>query len=318
MTVQDGIREQIRSALFDNVGIKLLSLLVALALYAFIHGADSAPRTFSVTAIAEMPPPSAKRQLLTQLPTEIGIVVQGSQTQLDALRASELGSIRLDLSSGRESTIELDKQRIPSMLNLPTGLTVEQVIPSQINIRWDDVIARPIPVQATRAGDPAKGFTVKGAIVVEPRDVTATGPRSVVDVMQSARTMPFDVTGLTEGMYRRPIAIDKPPNLVSYELETVVTTVEIGRELVTKQFPKLKVEVIGLPRATTNPGMVTVVVTGTAEDVNALMPEAIVPRVEPKAAGDDPSKPGSDVLPVVIELPRVKATVEPPKVVVKW
>ena len=94
--------------------------------------------------------------------------------------------------------------------------------------------------------------------------------------------------------------------------------VESGRELVTKQFPRLKVEVIGLPRATTNPPTVTVLVTGTAADVNALLPEAIVPRVEPKTAGDDTSKSGSDNLPVLVDLPRVKATVEPPKVVVKW
>jgi siroheme synthase len=39
-----------------------------------------------------------------------------------------------------------------------------------------------------------------------------------------------------------------------------------------------------------------VVVTGTAEDVAAISPDAIVPRVEPRAAGDDLAKPGKRVV----------------------
>ena len=284
MTGKDGIREQIRSAFFDNMGLKALSVGVALALYAFIHGADNDLRTLPVNVVAAMPPPSANRQLLTQLPS---------------LRTDDLGSIRLDLRSGRESTIELAPDTIPSMINIPTGLAVEQVIPSQIKVRWDDVVSRDIPVQVARAGDPAPGFTMKGAIVIEPSEVAAKGPRSVVDVLQFARSAPFDVSGLTEGTYRRPLSLDKPANLVMLNPESVIATVEIGRELVTKQFPKLKIEVIGLPRATTNPPTVTVVVTGTAADVNALLPEAIVPRVEPKMANDDTTKAGSDILPVL-------------------
>jgi hypothetical protein len=318
MTAKDGLREQIRSAFFDNMGLKALSVGVAIALYAFIHGADNDLRTLPVNVVAAMPPPSANRQLLTQLPNEVSITLRGSRTQLDALRTDDLGSIRLDLKSGRESTIELDPDTIPSMINIPIGLAVEQVIPSQIKVRWDDVVSRQIPVQVARAGDPAPGFQMKGAIVIDPAEVTAKGPRSIVDVMQFVRSAPFDVTGLTDGTYRRPLPLDKPPNLVTFDPESVIATVEIGRELVTKQFPRLKVEVIGAPRATTNPATVTVIVTGTAADVNALVPEAIVPRVEPKTAGDDTSKPGSDNLPVLVELPRVRATVEPPKVVVKW
>jgi YbbR-like protein len=316
MTAKDGLRDHVRSAFFENLGLKILSLLVALALYAFIHGAENAQRTLPVNVVAVMPPPSANRQLLTQLPNEVSITLRGSQTQLDALVLKE--SLHLDLSSGREATIDLDPQTIQGMINIPSGLTVEQVIPSQIKVRWDDIVTRTIPVQVARTGEPAKGFTLKGAILVEPPTVTAQGPRSSLDVIQSARTVPFDISMLTEGTYRRPLLLDKAPNLVTFEPEMVVAGVEIGRELVTKQFTKLKVEVIGLPHATTSPPTVTVVVTGTTEDVNALLPEAIVPRVEPKTAGDDTSKTGSDNLPVLVDLPKVKATVEPGKVIVKW
>ena len=314
MTAKGGLREQVRAAFTENLGIKLLSLLCALVLYAFLHGAENAQRTFSVSVVTLIPPESANRTLVTQLPTEVGITLRGSRAQLDELHADDIGNLRLDLRSGRQTTIDLD----PSMFHVPTGLIVEQIIPSSIKVRWDDVISRSIQVQVARTGETLPGYGIKGGITVEPPNVQARGPRSIVEVMQFARAAPFDVTGLTEGVHRRQLLLDKPPGLVTYDAESVFASVEITRELVKKEFTKLKIEVIGVPRATTVPATVKVTVTGTAEDVNALTPESLVPRVEPRSAGDDTSKPGSDVLPVLIDVPRSKAEIDPPKVVVKW
>ncbi len=323
MTTREGIRETLRAALLENVGLKVLSLLCALGFYAFVHGAENAQRTFEVSVVSIMPPESANRELLTQIPNEVAVTLRGTRTKLDDLRADDLGSLQLDLRKGRETRVDLD----PSMFHVPASLTVEQIYPASIDLRWDDVVTRSIPVQIARAGDPAPGFTVKGAPAAEPRAVNARGPRSEVDVMQFARAAPFDVTGLTEGVYRRSLALDKPPKLVTYDVESIAATVEIARELLRKEFASKKVEVVGLARATTNPPVVTVRVTGTVEDVNALTPEAIVPRVEPRAAGVDTSQPGSAYLDVLVDVPHAKTkpeaqppTVEilPSKVLVKW
>jgi hypothetical protein len=304
----------LRSIAFENFGLKLISLVCALALYAFTHGAENAQRTLAVSVVSIMPPEAANRQLMVQIPNEVAVTVRGSRTQLDDLRADELGSVQLDLRSGREPRIDID----PSMFHVPAGLSVVQIYPASIDLRWDDVIARPIPVQIARTGDPAPGFTVKGTIAVDPLVVNARGPRSIVDVMQFARAAPFDVTGLTDGTYRRPLALDKPPKQVVYDVETATATVEIARELLKKELQNVKVEVVGVPRATTTPARVTVRITGAAEDINGLLPEAVVPRVEPKSAGVDTNVPGSAMLDVIVDVPRAKVEVNPPKVLVKW
>jgi hypothetical protein len=321
MTQKDAWREAVRSAFFDNLGLKILSLLVALGFYAFIHGAENAQRTFRVSVVSVMPAESANRQIMTQVPTEVAVTLRGSRTNLDDLRADDLGSLQLDLQSGRDNRIDLD----PSMFHVPPGLTVEQIYPQSIELRWDDVVDRQIPIQIARTGDPAPGFSVKGTPRVEPQVVSARGPRTVVDVMQFARAAPFDVTGLTEGSHRRPLALDKPPKLVTYDVENVVATVDIARELITKRFEKMKVEVVGVARATTQPAVVSVEIKGTPEDVNRLYSEMIIPRVEPKAAGLDITQPGSALLDVLVELPSpkvegqaAKVEVVPNKVLVKW
>ena len=87
MSAKDGLRDAIRGALLDNLGLKIISLLFALGVYAFIHGAENALRTIAVSIVSVMPPESANRQLMTQLPTEVVLTVRGSRTHLDDLRA---------------------------------------------------------------------------------------------------------------------------------------------------------------------------------------------------------------------------------------
>jgi hypothetical protein len=315
MTVKDGFRSSVRAVLTENLGLKIISLVCALGLYAFIHGAEHAQRTFSVSVLSLMPPESANRQLLTPLPTEVGVTLRGSQTQLDDLRADEIGSLRLDLRSGRESRIDLE----PSMFRIPPGLTVEQIIPASIKVRWDNVVERAIPIQVPLTGQAAPGLVVRGTPTSQPASVVARGPSSIVDVMQFARAAPFDVTRLTEGPHSHALALDKPPHLVTYDIDTVNAKVEVVRELKQKQFPKLKVEVVGNPRATVKPPTVEVDVSGTAENVNGILAEAIVPRVELKSSNDiDTSKPGSAMFDVLVDVPHVKTEVKPSKVLVSW
>ena len=169
MTPKDGWREAIRGVVFDNFGLKALSLLAALGFYAFIHGAENARRTLSVPVVA-IQPPETTRQLMTQLPPEVAVTVRGSRTQLDDLRADDLGSLRLDLS-GHETRVDL----APSMFHVPPGVTVEQIYPSAIVLKWDEVVLRSIHVQVLRTGEPVHGLSVKGPTTVAPaplRNVT--------------------------------------------------------------------------------------------------------------------------------------------------
>ena len=314
MSAKGGVREQVRAAFVENLGLKLLSLGFAVALYAFTHGSETAQRTFSVSVLSMMPPDSAKRQLVTQLPTEMGVTLRGPRTQLDDLHSSDIGAVYLDLRKGIDEKIEIDEK----MLNVPPGLAVLQIFPSSIKVKFDDVIAKAVQVQVPRTGEPPPGYVVKG-LTSDPVEVQARGPRSVIDLLQVARTAPFDVTGLGLGIHTLKLPLDKPPSLVTFDVDQVTASVEVRRQLVTKTFPRLKVEVIGPPRATTRPGTVSVVVTGTAEDVSVIAPDAIVPRVEPKTAGDDVSKPGNDNLTVIVDVPKgVAVQVDPPKVVVTW
>jgi hypothetical protein len=309
----------LREAFTDNIGLKGLSLAFAIGLFAYLHGQqDEQQRTIPVGVVLRLPPDSAKRELMTQIPASIHVTLRGSTRAIDRLIQTGVLPVEIDLRDGRRDNVTFEKE----MFSLPPDVEVTIIDPPSIDLEWQDVIARQIAVQAAITGKPAEGFVVKGEPEVDPKQITVRGPQSLVEVMQFARLAAFDVTGLTEGVYRRRIAIDAPPNRVSYiGPQSATVTVTIARRVSEVKFTKRPVEVLGLPGVVTTPHTVDVTVIGPPEIVHALRPEQVVPRIDPNTApGFDPTgvKHGSASLTVKVELAQAEAAVQPPEVVLKW
>jgi YbbR domain-containing protein len=306
---------RLRELVFENIGLKILSFGFALLLYAFSHGTQDAQRTLPVDVVATPPPVNARRVLLTPLPPQVRVTVRGPRSLLDEMRAEDLGSLQVDLSNGKLDHIEFE----PKHVHVPPGVHVEQIDPPSIELRWEDVVLREVPVQASITGQPSPGFVVKGVPRADPSSVRARGPRSVIDVVQYARAEAFDVTGLQkEGEYQRTVAIDRPPSRVEFETQTATVKVEIAREELQRLFVKIPVQLVGLARGAVTPAEVDVRVEGPPEIVRALRTDQIVPTVDPKAAGANVTTPGSAKLEVKVELEQCKATIQPQIVVVRW
>jgi hypothetical protein len=290
---------RIWEAAVENLALKLLSFAFALGLYAFVHGSEEAQRTLPVDVVATPPPASARRVLLTPLPPVARVTVRGPRTQLDEMKADDLGAFQLDLRSGKVDMVEFD----PSAIHLPPGVRVDQIDPPSLLLRWEDEVIREIPVQASITGQPAPGFIIKGAPRVEPSTVRAIGPRSLVDVVQYARAAPFDVTGLDqEKEHEHVLALDRPPPRVEFETQIVTVKVEVAREEMQRIFVKVPVQLVGVPRGVMSPSEVDVKVEGPPELVRELRPEQVVPTIDLRTSGLTLTSPGSARLPVVVGL----------------
>jgi hypothetical protein len=299
--------------LFENFGLKLLSLVVALGFYASMHTTSNAQRTLQVPLVADMPPPGSRRSLVSEIPQTISVTLEGPRTQLDALEA-RLDPIALNLRGARDETVAFTQAMLGG---LPRAAKVSRIIPESLAIHWEDVIDRKVEVQVPIAGQLAKGIEVRGEVVVSPRQIEVTGPQSYARALQLARVEPFDLTGLGEGKHTRNLALAAPPTKLTFEQRHVEATIEIARKLATREL-MAKVQVIGLARGRAEPAVVRVVVAGPPERVSTLKPESVLVRVDPKAAGADPLKPGSAVMPVIVDVLDATAQPDPPQVVVRW
>src|SRR5689334_6594809 len=139
---------------------------------------------------------------MTPMPANIDATVVGTTRAIDRLIQTGMSPVELDLREGTSESVSFDR----SMFSLPPDIELKYVDPPLVTLEWQDVIERTIPMQASRVGQPAKGYEVKGLIEVDPKEIGVKGPAGLVEVMQFARLAAFDVTGLTEGVYRRRLA----------------------------------------------------------------------------------------------------------------
>jgi YbbR domain-containing protein len=307
----------LRESFSENLGLKALALTFALGLFAFLQGqTDEQQRTIPVPIVMRLPPESAERELMTPIPASIHVTLRGPARAIDRLIQTGVVPIEIDLREGHRESIGFESKNF----SFPPETTITIIDPPSIDLEWEDVVTRQIPIQAAITGQPADGYVVKGEPDVDPIQLTVRGPVSIIEVMQFARLAAFDVSGLSEGVHRRRIAIDAPPVRARYIGPSAANvTVTVARRVSEAKFENRPVEVVGVPGAGTVPRTVDVTVTGPPEIVRALRPEQIVARADlSKAPNVDLKKHGSAVIKVTVELGHAESELQPPSVTVKW
>jgi hypothetical protein len=307
----------LRAAMSENLGLKALSFVIALGLTAYQRGSENEQqRTVPVDLIVRLPPTEAHRELMTLVPPSIHVTVRGSTRALDQLIQSGVPPVEVDLRRGDIPAIRFEGD----MFAMPPGVKVNIIDPASIQLEWQNVVERSVPIQASVTGPVAGGYIVQG-VKVDPTSILVMGPASMVEVMQFVRVAAFDVSGKTDGVYRHRLKLDPPGQRLSYlGPDSATVEVTIARQLVQRKFTKRNVVVLGPGRVKTEPAGVDVMVTGTPEVINGLRDEMVVPRVDISAVPQElrDQRHGSTVLPVRVDLARVEVEIQPPSVTVIW
>jgi hypothetical protein len=305
------IWDRLRAMLTENLNLKLLSFAFALVIYSLVHGGQDARRSIVVDLEVELPPESADRVLVSSIPQSVRVFVRGSNQTIDNLRASSV-SVVIDLSRLQPSHVIFDTK----MVRLPEGVNVEieQFDPPGLDLKWEQRVVRDVPIQVSVVGSPADGFVVKGPLVAEPKSAKVRGPQSDVMVLQHIRADAFDVRGLTEGVYPRNLALERPSPRLVMDPMSIIVTAEITREVAERVFQKLPVQVVGPPKGKATPAEVDVRLVCPPDIVRSLRPEQVVPTVE--VTSKEAS--GSQSLPVMVRIDKCDAYVTPREIVARW
>jgi hypothetical protein len=269
--------EWLRAAVTENLGLKVTSLLIALALFGMVRGAGIVTRSIEVGLVARLPPASARRVLLTDLPNKVTVTARGPQSLVGTLRADDLGPVQVDLSDGRKTSVTIDR----ALFQVPGGVQVEQVDPASIALAWDTLVERDVPVRAEVIGSPAPGARLQGTPEVAPTTVHVEGPGLYVNALPTVRTEAVDITGLGPGAYERTVALAPPRRYVRYDMASGVrVTLTIDQDIIERRFERIPVTPVGSARVVVRPPVVTVVLRGSPQAVNAVIAVELVPTIE--------------------------------------
>jgi YbbR domain-containing protein len=262
---------------FRNVGIKALSLAMAVLIWFAVSGEETVERGLRVPLEVQQMP--AGVELTGDVPTTVDVRVRGGSSTLSRVAAGDVVAV-LDLRSARAGRrvfpLTADQVRVPF------GVDVVQITPSAIAMVLEGTSSREVPVVPAVDGRPAPGFVV-GQMVAEPATVEIVGPESAVKRATEAVTEPVSVTNARERV-RETVTIGVlDPSLRLKNTRSAVVSVQIVPAPMERTLRNRPVHLRNLPpnlTAEAAPTAVDVTLRGSREVLNRFEPDEAVAYVD--------------------------------------
>jgi YbbR domain-containing protein len=184
-----------RRLLTDNLGIKLLSLGLALALWFYVTSKGKTEMTLTVPLELRNIPQNMA--LVGDVAGSLEVRVQGQERVLRDITTGKKLVCVADLSLTRvgENTVRIS----PDDIRRPSGVAVTYLSPSEIKVKLEPLIRKTVRLIPVLHGVPAGGFRL-AKITVSPPRITVEGPASVVGMLEGLETMPIDIQGANDDM----------------------------------------------------------------------------------------------------------------------
>jgi YbbR domain-containing protein len=223
---------RIRGILFENLGLKIASVLLALLLYAHVVTDQEREQVVQIPLAAV-----GLADTLTsvgQIPPRVAVKVRGKWKDLIRLSLTR-PFLSIDLASARpgefRTTItseDISRRAIPPELS--RVVTVNEVLePRSVDLAIEPKATRSLPVRARIVGTPALGYVLDRVPDVEPESVRVMGPARLVQEIDTVYTQAVDITGEREKIQRQ-VSLALPANVANLETRRCVVTIRLARE----------------------------------------------------------------------------------------
>lgn len=205
--------------------LKLAALALAVILWIVVQAQETTSQLVTVELRVSVPPTLA----LTSSAPQVRALVSGPGRELIKLYATPL-VIQADLPATAGVprhllSVEPTDVRVPRSAKV----VIQDVEPREIMLDVDRVVRRTVPVALRAVVEAESGFAITGPLRLSPREVQISGPRSLVNAIDSVMTEPIEVRGVTDAFQRTvPLDTARRP-LVAVNPREVVLTGRVRR-----------------------------------------------------------------------------------------
>lgn len=222
------------ASLTRHPGTKALSLVLAVAAWLWVQSQEVAEATLRVTLVYRLPDHLVN---VSPLPTSAALQVRGPRA---AVRRAQRDrpQLRVDLSGEGAGPLDVHLDAY-ELEGVPAALERGLFRPDTLAIRLDERVERNVAVGAVWVGEPARGHAIQ-AIAVVPDVVRLSGPRAVLDGVESVSTQPIDVSGW-DASHELPARLDLPRGVRTAIPWSGMASIEVVSLLSTRTVPKVPV-----------------------------------------------------------------------------
>jgi YbbR domain-containing protein len=207
---------------FRNLGLKAVSILVAVLLWLVVAGERVVERV--MRAPVEFQNLPAGLELVGNPPDTVEVRLRGSSGALSRMGAGDMSTV-IDLATARPGRRLFHITQ--SQVSVPYGIEIVQVGPSTLTMEFEMSSIRKVKVEPDINGRPAPGYEVT-QITSDPDTVEVAGPETALKRLQAAITEPVTVTDQTRTV-REVVTIGVPDSTLRLRSpQTAIVTVTIS------------------------------------------------------------------------------------------
>jgi YbbR domain-containing protein len=256
----------LRQAFFRNPLLKLVSLVLAIALFFLVNTDRDAIIGVNVNVSYQLP---EDRVLVSEVVDQVRLSIRGPWRRIKRFDERELGGITLDLTNMRSGPYTFPEDSV----DMPEDLTLLSINPPTIDLAFESRLQKTVPVKVNVVGEPGRGYEVQ-QVSPKPSQVTIRGAESWVRDTENVLTRELRLDGRSES-FTEVLPLEpprtEPRGLVEIADRTPVEVeVTLAPEMGTRVLTGVPVEIVageGVAMAvgerfTTEPATVDVVLHG--------------------------------------------------------
>lgn len=188
----------IREHLLRNWPLKIAAVILSAILWVVVAAEETRSELVTVRLEVQLPPTLA----LTAPPPELRALVTGAGRELIKLAQRPL-VLRVVMPPAAVPP----RHRFviaPALVETPrdANVVVQDVEPRELEIGVDRFVRRSVPIALRGTIEAESGFALAGPLVLTPRVAEVSGARALVFGLDSIRTEPLDVRGVTDAFER--------------------------------------------------------------------------------------------------------------------
>ncbi len=190
---------KMRSIVFDNWGIKLVSLGLSLTLWVFVTSKGKTEMTLTVPLELRNIPQNMA--VVGNVAGSMEVRIQGQERALRDITVGDkmVGIIDLSMTKAGENLVHIS----PDDIKLPADVNVTHMSLSEIIVKLEPLVRKTFRLDPVLHGVPAAGHRLAKIIVIPPR-VTVEGPKNLMTALSRLQTMPIDIQDAKQTMTVEP------------------------------------------------------------------------------------------------------------------
>jgi YbbR domain-containing protein len=266
------------TSLNRHKGLKLLSLLLALALWFAVSGEERTETSLHMAVEVVNRPTNMVNT--SEVPAELQVRVIGPRSIVNKLSQTRQ-TYTVDLAGFKSGPYT--SYLGPNSFSFPRGVVVTRIQPNPININLMPTTTATLPIKPVVIGNPPEGYEVV-SIKSRPERITVTGPEDELTGLKSIPTHPIDVRRLTETTVLATDLDFKNLHLSLKKQVAILAELDIQPKILTRTLPEISV----LPEpgpANLRPAQVAVTVQGPWPLVKDLKPGDLKAKVDTRSLG---------------------------------